>query len=97
MTRVEKNILIAKFMGYTGNGDMEYLTHPETNYDHSINDKDWFLYDKSWDWLMPVLTKICFELERNDEYNGWWTNDFNPLENNLDILFERVIKYIQSK
>jgi hypothetical protein len=55
---IENNKLMAEFMGYINNGDSEFLIHPETNYDHSINDKDWFLYHKSWDWLMPVVEKI---------------------------------------
>ena len=54
----ENKRLIAKFMGYIDNGDGEYLIHPDTNYDHSLNDFDWFLYHNSWEWLMPVVEKI---------------------------------------
>lgn len=50
--------LIAEFMGYIEVGDAEYFVHPETNYDHSIYSSEWFLYNKSWDWLMPVVQKI---------------------------------------
>ena len=55
---MKNNKLIAEFMGYICSGDDEYLIHPETNYDHSINDEDWFLYSTSWDWLMPVIENI---------------------------------------
>lgn len=55
---MEDNILIAKFMGYKESGDSEYLIHPESDLEHSINDSDWFLYSTSWDWLMPVVDKI---------------------------------------
>ena len=55
---MKDNKLIAEFMGYICSGDDEYLIHPETNYDHSINDEDWFLYSTSWDWLMPVIENI---------------------------------------
>lgn len=50
--------LIGVFMGYINNGDDEYLIHPDTNYDHSMNDPQWFLYETSWNWLMPVVEKI---------------------------------------
>ena len=57
---MKDNKLIAEFMGYICSGDDEYLIHPETNYDHSINDEDWFLYSTSWDWLMPVIDE-CYQ------------------------------------
>ena len=64
---MKDNKLIAEFMGYICSGDDEYLIHPETNYDHSINDEDWFLYSTSWDWLMPVISK-CYQEHNRDAY-----------------------------
>lgn len=74
---LEGNILIAKFMGYIDNGDPEYLIHPETNYDHSVNDPECFLYHKSWNWLMPVIDKI---------------NDINDLEQPYVNIFPCAIE-----
>lgn len=54
----ESNLLIASFMGktiYPKKGDKEYK-----QWKGKACDYEWFevLYNKSWDWLMPVVEKI---------------------------------------
>lgn len=101
----ENNKLIAEFMGYIDNGDPEYLIHPETNYDHSINDKEWFLYNTSWDWLMPVVEKIePLVLNVSISKNGtnimrFFENGNLPLDNPSFIitLNEAGIKNVNTK
>lgn len=57
MTQVEKNIVIAKFMG--GNiclneGKIIILLFP----DDKMYDNNQLAYHSSWDWLMPVIQKL---------------------------------------
>ena len=91
---MKDNKLIAEFMGYICSGDDEYLIHPETNYDHSINDEDWFLYSTSWDWLMPVANEI---IKSRDEQNADWdlTNLKYALQTtNIEYVYKAVVEFI---
>ena len=94
---MKDNKLIAEFMGYICSGDDEYLIHPETNYDHSINDEDWFLYSTSWDWLMPVVEKIESD-ERYDvdilQYGTRIRENQKEIVNNIaNISFDKKIEH----
>ena len=66
---MENNGLIAKFMGQkkNKNGKYDIPKHPY-EYHWMGNSYDYFpenmRYDQSWDWLMPVVSKIT----RNESY-----------------------------
>ena len=92
---MKDNKLIAEFMGYICSGDDEYLIHPETNYDHSINDEDWFLYSTSWDWLMPVLKKINLKL--NPQNYSRWVRINKPTEYLIGEVHQAVVDFIKNQ
>ena len=70
----ENNKLIAEFMGYVKNctdKDFTFYTHPDgkgiiiqSHYDcdrfisHKLMEARGFIFNRSWDWLMPVVEKI---------------------------------------
>lgn len=104
MNTREKRMLIAIFMGYICNGDDEYLIHPETNYDHSINDSEWFLYDSSWDWIMPVVDKCTqigyrdqeFQSETYHEWEGLFAdNTAMFVGNHIEEVYAACIEFIE--
>ena len=105
MSKRDKIILLAVFMGYIDNGDSQYLIHPETNYDHDIDDADWFKYDTSWDWLMAVIDKITIEtgytLVMAADYSYWNQFGDNPLGEEfggyetIGGIFEAVVSFVE--
>lgn len=55
----EKNILIAEFMGFQKTNIGWYDFEESLNLPNTIdNTFDNLLFDKSWDWLMPVVDRI---------------------------------------
>lgn len=55
----ENNKLIAEFMGLSIKEGVSYYTDVNDMFPMGIEvDKPYLPYDKSWDWLMPVVEKI---------------------------------------
>ena len=52
------NKLIALFMGLEEDGVDGYLVDMDKDYGYQIIHESCFLYNSSWDWLMPVVEKI---------------------------------------
>jgi hypothetical protein len=70
----ETNRLIAEFMGFTKEKNLGYYDNNENMsqvvYDvQNGNCFDELLFDKSWDWLMPVVEKI-----ENLSYGKWYVH-----------------------
>ena len=56
---MNNNKLIAEFMGMTPHHqDGDYLIDETKDEGYEAIHVDCFLYDSSWDWLMPVVEKI---------------------------------------
>ena len=96
---MKENKLIAEFMGFTyekniGWYDNEMLMSQNVYDNQDGNCFDELLFDKSWDWLMPVVSK-CFKT--GDDTYQWdaimdaiWTCD-------RDIVYKAVIEFIKTK
>lgn len=54
----KENKLIALFMGLEEDGVDGYLVDMDKDYGYQIIHESCFLYNSSWDWLMPVVDKI---------------------------------------
>ena len=55
---MENNKLIAEFMGLSIKEGVSYYTDEDDMFPMNIEvDKPYLPYDKSWDWLMPVVDK----------------------------------------
>tara|TARA_R110000787_G_scaffold81594_1_gene176835 strand:+ start:1679 stop:2098 length:420 start_codon:yes stop_codon:yes gene_type:complete len=70
----ETNKLIAEFMGFTKEKNLGYydnnMNMAQVVYDvQNGNCFDELLFDKSWDWLMPVVEKI-----ENLSYGKWYVH-----------------------
>ncbi len=53
IAHLESNLMIAEFMGLKEHNPSEFL------FNNQIHKKDDLPYHYSWDWIMPVLEKIC--------------------------------------
>lgn len=65
-TQQEGNRLIAEFMGLK----IRWAEYPDPSLNRLEVDKGYWtecLYHSSWDWLMPVVEKICY-IEISDQY-----------------------------
>ena len=98
---MKENKLIAEFMGY------EIIYRPNSNgfieiSDTELCDVDDLEYHTSWDWLMPVVTKL-----KDIRYSGEFIdNDVSVdlsfrlndtlLETNLDSLHSIVVEFINA-
>lgn len=76
---ISNNALIAKFMDVYpfDDGDGAYYQMPEfghytvTGVYKSMFRPEFLKYHKSWDWLMPVLRRLCAEGYILSENKGW--------------------------
>ena len=50
-------------------------------------------YHTSWDWLMPVLKKINEEISTNTR--GLWRMITNPIEYNIEDVYDAVVEFIK--
>ena len=85
---MEDNKLIAEFMGlptevFFKSGIMNYYYNGAWHEEHELS------YEKSWDWLMPVVEK-CFQ----EEGKHYMINDA-LLTINIDEVHEAVVKFIK--
>jgi len=81
------NKLIAEFMGYEVKHGKCYS--PKYN-DGTIAPMQ---FDRSWDWLMPVLKKISLQLHP-DVYDAWRMIN-RPTEYNIENVYNQVVEFIQ--
>ena len=90
----ENNVLIAEFMNYEFHDNVEYKAgHP--------NPID-FKYHKSWDWLIPVVTK-CTNIgygNKNPNFDNQWNVCFDDtfsafIDNDINSIYNAVVKFIK--
>lgn len=92
----EKDILIRNFIATKKRGSTYYFEHPKL---HSC-DKNFedFEFDKSWNWLMPVIEKISkiHDLSLNETIS-WLANEFgHDGVKELEDMYEVVVAFIHS-
>lgn len=108
MNRVEKNKLIAEFMGavqsykpYAPNEDMEFHMYGVIEcIEDGLDEQHYFLpddmnFDTDWSWLMPVVHKclfICHEKELN-EWEIFFSDRFFTC--NITKMYEAVVEFIE--
>ena len=87
---MNNNKLIAEFMGYEVKHGKCYS--PKYN-DGTIAPMQ---FDRSWDWLMPVVVK-CFDVFDENDLNDDLNFKLNDalLETNIDSLYEAVVEFIK--
>lgn len=92
----EKDVIIRNFIAIKKRGSTYYFDHPKL---HSCDSrfKD-FEFNKSWDWLMPVVKKISRLQESNlDETIAWLANEFGRDGiKDLREMYGVVIAFIRS-
>jgi hypothetical protein len=105
------NILITEFMGGKYDKDTSFPIHPDDMWlpFHGIVRKQHLNYDKSWDWLMPVIEKIRThwgnevilngDLTIIKKTQGVKTKGFKKIEvlevGSLNSAYKAVITYIK--
>lgn len=99
---MDRNRIIAEFMGATYNGSGVQFTHPPIDLHgnrKTIYHLDDVIYDISWDWLMPVWRKIKADLSDNDVlYMSTLTAIADvDIEKAFTLLSEAVQWYNQNK
>lgn len=92
----EKNTLIAEFMGFQktniGWFDNEGVLDLPYTEDNTF---DVLLFDKSWDWILPVVTKLFTQNDFWRSDNGMRMNDA-ILALNLEVLFNEIVRVIEN-
>lgn len=108
---IEGNKLIAEFMGGKLTNDINLRGMPIYEFPspvpNELNNAGWrnktktgyIHYDISWDWLMPVVEKICEVCKPNSKEHFWWNNsnysDIRIFREPLDITYKTVIEFIK--
>ena len=87
------NKLIALFMGLEEDGVDGYLVDMDKDYGYQVIHESCFLYDSSWDWLMPVVQKI-YQLGLDNE-SALLVRDA-VTEANLDNTYQAVVEFIKT-
>jgi len=97
---IESNKIIAEFMGFTyekniGWYDNDMLMSQNVYDNQDGNCFDELLFDKSWDWLMPVVEKCLIgEAEREDFI---YQEIYEGLTNiSLSQTYKAVIEFIKN-
>ena len=83
----KNNKLIALFMGLKQDPHNEYYLideNKDVGYEHIH--ESCFLYDSSWDWLMPVIIKIADMLEATHY----------PLYRSIDEAYNEAVTFIKT-
>ena len=81
------NKLIAEFMGYEVKHGKCYS--PKYN-DGTIAPMQ---FDRSWDWLMPVVQK-CFDAQEPTEGQHYFINE-SLLTMDIEVVYDRVVEFIK--
>ena len=94
MNTQENNQLIAEFMGMQktdiGWYDAEELMDLWYTTDNTFDE---LLFNKSWDWLMPVVKKCREESNAEDSH---WESVYYSLEGcDIDVTYQSVVEFIK--
>jgi len=88
------NKLIALFMGLEEDGVDGYLVDMDKDYGYQVIHESCFLYNSSWDWLMPVLSKIL-DLSFQDDGDA---EDFYSIRDcvpDINHTYKAVVEFIK--
>ena len=70
MNTQENNKMIAEFMGLSIKEGVCYYTDADDMFPMGIEVEEPYLpYDKSWNWLMPVIQK-CYKVENEEGFDS---------------------------
>ena len=90
---MNNNKLIAEFMGLSIKEGVCYYTDADDMFPMGIEVEEPYLpYDKSWDWLMPVVEK-CLDVSNDDNIE-----DFYSIQNvvpNIEATYQAVVEFIK--
>ena len=103
---MEDNKLIAEFMGFPQQsdvvddrttayyiGDVIKATNENNQNEDNVFHPDDMMFDSSWDWLMPVISKCRTESKSENDY---WEGIYYTLEEcDIDITYPTVIEFIK--
>jgi hypothetical protein len=98
MNTQENNKLIAEFMGFTSEKNIGWYDNnmmmPQNVYDtQNGNCFDELLFDQSWDWLMPIVSKCRKESNAEDSH---WESVYYSLEGcDIDVTYQAVVEFIK--
>ena len=90
---MENNKLIAEFMGLSIKEGVSYYTDEDDMFPMNIEvDKPYLPYDKSWDWLMPVVKEVIqedydFLVFEELKYQLWRVD--------IDAVYSAVVEFIK--
>ena len=88
---MESNKLIAEFMGVPQGEHTHFMVEPFAL--ESYANVDDLKYDISWDWLMPVVEKIMWD---NDIEDNQCTNIEEALcDAKIDRVYDSVVEFIK--
>ncbi len=104
---MKENKLIAEFMGFTSEKNIGWYDNnmmmPQSVYDSQDgNCFDDLLFDKSWDWIMPVVDKIKILVMEDDSdklYNSEeWDNITHTLvQIEIKSVYQAVVEFIKNQ
>lgn len=103
MTTIESNKLIMKFMGvepklqdgYYQYHDSPYFYSREVHYNASIEGiANYVKYNTSWDWLMPVVEKLCYNFDGQQFYQAEEKLNNALLSVKIEKVYEACVNWI---
>ena len=86
------NKLIALFMGLEEDGVDGYLVDMDKDYGYQVIHESCFLYNSSWDWLMPVVEKMN-TTELWEEYDISYLATY-LVSTDINATYNAVIEFI---
>ncbi len=93
MSTKENNKLISEFMGYENVGTLNnpMYDYYDNDFQDGIYKVEDLQYHKSWDWLMPVVSK-CF---KTGDDTHEWDNIMDTLFTcDRDIVYAEIVEFI---
>jgi len=105
MNTQEKNILIAKFNGFTKDNDLGWYDNEEFLSKYVFDtiggnsfDVDELAFDRSWDWLIPAYSKIVKTIPSSprdcQKCDLQAAFEKACYKNDISMAFEAVFKFI---
>jgi len=96
-TTTENNKIIAAFMGLSYCTKHQYEGwYKNAEFNERICDFDGLKYHSSWDWLMPVVEKICrTEIVQDDDFTEYfYTRTFGMVNSTTGGIMVRINRCI---
>ena len=91
---MKDNKLIAEFMGLSIKEGVCYYTDADDMFPMGVEVEEPYLpYDKSWDWLMPVVKKIKLQIHPNNM--GMWRKVTQPIGYDINEVHQEAVEFIK--